>query len=68
MRLIAIADIHGYLNKLENLIDQIQSTPEDQFIFLGDLIDRGPASKQVIDYLIQFGTDYPKTIFLRVLL
>lgn len=63
-RLLAIGDIHGYLEKLEKLIDQIQPTLEDQVVFLGDYIDRGPNSKDVIEYLIRFHRQFPKTVFL----
>ncbi len=48
----AIGDIHGCLNKLKNLMTQIDPCAEDTLIFLGDYIDRGPDSKGVVDYLI----------------
>lgn len=51
-RKFAIGDIHGSLGKLQMLIDKIQPTFNDKLIFLGDYIDRGPQSKEVIDYLI----------------
>ncbi|MGN6645368.1 MAG: metallophosphoesterase, partial [Cytophaga sp.] len=51
-RTFVIADIHGCFKTLKALIeDQLQPTNEDQFIFLGDYIDRGPDSKSVINYL-----------------
>ncbi|MGE4579264.1 MAG: metallophosphoesterase family protein [Desulfuromonadales bacterium] len=65
MRLIAIGDIHGEREKLESLLAQIQLTQQDQLVFLGDYIDRGPDSKGVIDCLIQLGKDFPRTVFLR---
>lgn len=65
MRLIAIGDIHGQHEKLENLLAQIRPTQQDQLVFLGDYIDRGPDSKGVIDCLIRLGKDFPKTVFLR---
>jgi len=54
----AIGDIHGMLDPLTRLIARIfwfhkQTTFElEKIIFLGDYIDHGPSSKQVIDYLI----------------
>lgn len=57
----AVGDIHGCANLMERLVEKIlidaldeidrdgESVP--QLIFLGDLIDRGPASKQVLDFL-----------------
>lgn len=48
-----IPDIHGCSLTLKTLIEY-QITPEidDEFIFLGDYIDRGPDSKGVIDYIM----------------
>ena len=65
MRLIAVGDIHGHLDKLTDLIDQIQPAPDDQLVFLGDYIDRGPDSKGVLDYLITLRQQHPETVFLR---
>ncbi len=65
MRLIAIGDIHGQLDKLNHLLAQIGPTGQDQFVFLGDYVDRGPSSKGVIQQLISFQMDYPQTVFIR---
>lgn len=64
-RLLAIGDIHGCLDQLKALMDQVAPTLGDQVIFLGDYVDRGPASSSVIDYLIEFGKTLPATVFLR---
>jgi len=54
-RIYAIGDIHGRLDLLERLLDLIaadaaQSPPEHlAVIFLGDLIDRGPQSRGVVE-------------------
>jgi len=63
----AIGDIHGMLDPLTRLISKIfwfhkrTNFELEKIIFLGDYIDHGPSSKQVIDYLI----DLPcKKIFL----
>ena len=64
-RLIAVCDVHGQLKMLEDLINQVKLTQDDQVVFLGDYIDRGPNSKGVIDYLIQFDQKLPQAIFLR---
>jgi serine/threonine protein phosphatase 1 len=50
--MIAIGDIHGCLAALVALIDAIDPGPEDTVVPLGDLIDRGPNSRGVIDRLI----------------
>jgi serine/threonine protein phosphatase 1 len=47
-RLIAIGDIHGHARALRGLLDLIGVRPDDEFVFLGDLIDRGPESAGVL--------------------
>jgi serine/threonine protein phosphatase 1 len=52
MRTIAVGDIHGQSESLKILLEAIQPTPEDVFVFLGDYIDRGPDSKAVVSQII----------------
>jgi hypothetical protein len=47
----AIGDIHGSLEKLVQLLTKLNLSKGDILVFLGDYIDRGQQSKQVIDYL-----------------
>ena len=51
-RTIAIGDIHGCAIALRALIDLIRPQPDDTLIPLGDCIDRGPESRQVIEQLL----------------
>ena len=44
----AIGDVHGFVRHLNLLINQIQPSSTTQIILLGDLIDRGPASHEVV--------------------
>ncbi len=53
-RIIAVGDVHGCISTLKTLIGRIRPGGDDQFVFLGDLIDRGNYSKEVIDYLLEF--------------
>jgi serine/threonine protein phosphatase 1 len=64
-RLIAIGDIHGGIDKLKGLMEQIAASEDDRLVFLGDYIDRGSHSYEVVEYLIQFKEDHPHTITLR---
>ena len=57
-RLIAIGDIHGEITKLNNLIEKLTLQNNDKLIFLGDYIDRGQGSKQVVDKLIELSKSY----------
>jgi len=48
---IFVGDIHGSYETLMRLIDKL---PKDEKIyFTGDLIDRGPKSKEVVDFIIK---------------
>lgn len=52
-RLFAIGDIHGCYKAFRTMIEQkIQIREEDKIVLLGDYIDRGPQSKEVVDYII----------------
>ena len=51
-RLIAFGDIHGHAERLRKILAEINPTPEDTFVFLGDFVDRGPDSKGVIQEVI----------------
>ena len=57
-RCYAIGDVHGRLDLLTSLLDKIKADiarspgPENFIVFLGDLIDRGPDSKGVVELLM----------------
>jgi serine/threonine protein phosphatase 1 len=53
MAIWAVGDVHGCLDKLRRLWDRLSPNPEEEVIFLGDLIDRGPDSKGVLDFLLR---------------
>ncbi|WP_319419822.1 metallophosphoesterase family protein [Pleurocapsa sp. FMAR1] len=52
-RRIVIGDVHGHYDALIALLDSISPTSEDKVYFLGDLIDRGPKSAQVVDFVMR---------------
>ncbi len=58
-RIYAIGDIHGRLDLLNSLLDRIHRDDDGRdparttLIFLGDLIDRGPDSRGVVDRAIE---------------
>jgi serine/threonine protein phosphatase 1 len=63
----AIGDIHGQLVMLEPALAYLLKIlrPNDAVIFLGDYIDRGEQSADVLTRLIQFKKQHPATVFLR---
>lgn len=56
MSTIAIGDIHGNFKALDDLLGKIAPVicPEDTVVFLGDYIDRGPATRDCIDRILDF--------------
>jgi serine/threonine protein phosphatase 1 len=50
-RRIVIGDVHGHYDTLMTLLDAIAPGGDDMVYFLGDLIDRGPQSAQVVDFV-----------------
>lgn len=71
LRAYAVGDVHGRLDLLEDLICRIERdnaarSPAKTFIiFLGDLVDRGPDSRGVVDYLLRFQPRFANTVFLK---
>lgn len=69
-RAYAIGDIHGRLDLLDQLLEQVErdnaarSRAETHLVFLGDLIDRGPSSCQVVERLRTYRPRGMSTVFL----
>lgn len=49
--MIVIGDVHGHYDILMALMDKLPQT--EDICFVGDLIDRGPDSKKVVDFVIK---------------
>lgn len=52
-RILALGDIHGCSTALDTLLGQLQLTAEDRVVLLGDVVDRGPGTRQVIERLLE---------------
>ncbi|HHO50876.1 MAG TPA: serine/threonine protein phosphatase [Deltaproteobacteria bacterium] len=51
-RTFAIGDIHGEIGHLRTLLERMGPFDEDDtLVFLGDYVDRGPHSRQVIEFI-----------------
>ena len=64
MNLFVVSDIHGHLKQFEEMVTHWNR--EDTLVVLGDLIDRGPQSLQVIEKVIELNQTYgDKVVFLK---
>lgn len=67
----AVGDIHGRLDLLKEILRMIERDNEarppaqTQLVFLGDYVDRGPDSKNVIDRLLDSVPGGFETVFLQ---
>lgn len=60
MKTFVIGDIHGCFTELEDLLDKAGVAEDDRIIALGDIVDRGPDSVQVLDFF----SDHPSRLSL----
>jgi serine/threonine protein phosphatase 1 len=51
-RLIAIGDVHGCFHALDAVLNSIEPTMGDRIVFLGDLVDTGKESREVLERII----------------
>ena len=49
----AIGDIHGELEKLDELLELLPLESDDTLVFVGDYIDRGPDARGVVERMIR---------------
>lgn len=52
-RRFAISDIHGCANTFKALVKQLKLKKRDHLYILGDTINRGPKSAEVLDFIIK---------------
>lgn len=71
VRCFAIGDIHGRFDLLTMLLNEIRQEvagidpSKTYLVFLGDYIDRGPASGEVLDLLVSGDITWATPVFLR---
>ena len=64
-KIFAVGDIHGCHRKLTSLIERLPlDAGRDFLVFLGDYINRGPGSREVIEYLLEVGRKVQNSVFL----
>jgi len=70
LRAYAVGDVHGRLDLLDQLLDKIDEDIKRRparkvlLVFVGDLIDRGPNSAQVVERLRTYRRPAVETVFL----
>ncbi len=50
MKILVIGDIHGCYVELQDLLEKAELAQGDRIIALGDIVDRGPESPEVLDF------------------
>ena len=69
-RAYAVGDVHGRLDLLEELLEMIaaddaaRAPASTLLVFLGDLIDRGPNSAEVVERVRSLAAEGTRTVFL----
>ncbi|MDA8165890.1 MAG: metallophosphoesterase family protein [Desulfobacteraceae bacterium] len=64
-RTFVIADIHGCHQALARLLEKISPDPDrDTLVFLGDYVDRGPASREVVETLLDLRRSHARLVTL----
>jgi 3',5'-cyclic AMP phosphodiesterase CpdA len=61
-RLIAIGDIHGCVHALDKVLEAIAPTANDRLVFLGDLVDQGKETREVLDRILALRTQTQVTL------
>lgn len=61
----AIGDLHGCPDELEVLLEHLKPGADDELVFLGDYVDRGTGSRQLVDRLLRLHDDGLRAVFLR---
>jgi serine/threonine protein phosphatase 1 len=56
-RTIAVGDIHGCRLALDTLLEAVTPEPQDTLVFLGDYIDRGSQSREVLERLLELESE-----------
>jgi len=58
-RTLMISDIHGCLEPFEQLLEEVRFVPgRDRLVLLGDYVDRGPKSKEVVTKVMELVEQY----------
>lgn len=59
-----VGDIHGQFNDFIQIFDIVDSPPNSRYLFLGDYVDRGTNSLEVIALLLSLKIKFPNHVYL----
>ena len=62
-KVVFVGDTHGDLEASQKVIKDYLK-PENKIVFLGDYVDRGPKSKENLDFLLKTKEKYPNQVYL----
>lgn len=58
-RLLVVSDIHGHFDRLVRLLRRLEYGGDDILIIVGDLIEKGPESLRVVQYVMELCRLHP---------
>ncbi len=58
-RILAVSDIHGHPDRLFQLLRQLHYGKNDILVIVGDLIEKGPESLRVVQYVMDLARQHP---------
>lgn len=70
-RAYAIGDVHGCIDLMKTLLARIEADDrklapaQTYLVFLGDLVDRGPHSREVIEYLVHTPPSFARSVVIK---
>jgi serine/threonine protein phosphatase 1 len=66
-KIFAVGDIHGCYDKLAAMMKILpwRKDEGDLLLFIGDYIDRGPKSREVVDFLVRLRQEGGEFVFLK---
>ena len=66
-KILAVGDLHGCYDKLDAMMKILPWNRDDGdlLLFIGDYIDRGPKSREVVDYLVKLKKSGGNFVFLK---
>ncbi len=62
-QVVFVGDTHGDIEATENVLNRYLK-PENKIVFLGDYVDRGPASEDNLNLLFKTKLEHPENLFL----